>query len=141
MMYTFPKELVTLLQAYLVLVLVIGFIVWLIQTIAMWKVFTKARQAGWKAIIPIYNTYIYFKIAGIPGLFWLTILLTVLAAIPNQIVLSISLILTIVITIYHAYKLSKAFGHGVGYTLGLLFLNTIFILILGFGSDEYKLEK
>ena len=34
-------------------------------------------------------------------------------------------------------KLAKAFGHGVGFTIGLFFLNPIFMLILGFSGDEY----
>lgn len=35
------------------------------------------------------------------------------------------------------FKLAKAFGKGTGFGFGLLFLNTIFILILGFGDAEY----
>jgi hypothetical protein len=35
--------------------------------VAMWKVFTKAGQPGWGAIIPIYNVYLLCKIAGKPG--------------------------------------------------------------------------
>ncbi|NZA37287.1 DUF5684 domain-containing protein [Eubacterium callanderi] len=40
--------------------------------------------------------------------------------------------------IIQTHKLSKAFGHGAGYTIGLLLLRPVFILILGFGSAEYK---
>ena len=35
-----------------------------------WKMFEKAGQPGWAAIIPIYNLYILLKIAGRPG-WWL----------------------------------------------------------------------
>jgi hypothetical protein len=31
---------------------------------ALWKVFTKAGQPGWAAIIPIVNTYFLCKVAG-----------------------------------------------------------------------------
>ena len=34
-------------------------------------------------------------------------------------------------------KLAKAFGHGAGFTVGLIFLNVIFLLILAFGSSRY----
>ena len=34
--------------------------------------------------------------------------------------------------------LSNAFGHGLGFTLGLIFLAPIFVLILAFGSSEYR---
>jgi uncharacterized membrane protein YhaH (DUF805 family) len=33
--------------------------------------------------------------------------------------------------------LSKSFGQGVGFTLGLIFLSPIFILLLGFGDYKY----
>jgi hypothetical protein len=35
------------------------------------------------------------------------------------------------------HLLSKSFGNGIGFTLGLIFLNPIFILILGFGDAKY----
>lgn len=35
------------------------------------------------------------------------------------------------------FKLAKAFGKGIGPGFGLLFLNPIFICILGFGNAEY----
>lgn len=44
--------------------------------------------------------------------------------------------LSIVLAI-QMHKLSVSFGHGVGFTLGLIFLNPIFTLILAFGSSEY----
>lgn len=34
--------------------------------------------------------------------------------------------------------LSKAFGRGIGTTLGLIFLSFIFIPILGFGPAQYQ---
>ena len=33
-----------------------------ISIIANWKIFTKAGQAGWKTLIPIYNGMVLFKI-------------------------------------------------------------------------------
>jgi len=50
-------------------------IIWAILAIvALWKVFTKAGEAGWKAIIPIYNAYIMYKIAGMKNWFWYTLI-------------------------------------------------------------------
>ena len=34
-------------------------------------------------------------------------------------------------------KFAKAFGKGIGFGIGLVFLNTIFVLILGLGDAEY----
>ena len=42
-------------MAILGIVIVVGLIVSIIMIIARWKIFTKAGEEGWKAIIPIYN--------------------------------------------------------------------------------------
>jgi hypothetical protein len=58
----------------------------------------------------------------------------------NTILLILGCVFTLaaaVIGIIDIHKLSKSFGHGVGFTLGLIFLSPIFTLILGFGSSEY----
>ena len=55
--------------------LMIAFAWWLLQIIANWRIFTKAGEAGWKSIIPIYGDYISYKIAWQPAYFWLTLIL------------------------------------------------------------------
>jgi hypothetical protein len=94
-----------------------------IIVIPYWVIFTKAGQPGWPALIPIYNYYIVLKIVGRPG-WWLLLYLVPLV--------------NIVILIIVANDLSKSFGHGVGFTLGLIFLNIIFYYILAFGSSTYR---
>lgn len=42
-----------------------------------------------------------------------------------------------VLEIVGKHNLSKAFGHGAGFTVGLFFLDLIFNLVLGFGSSQY----
>lgn len=90
--------------------------------VAMWKLFVKAGKAGWKCLIPFYNTYCLYDIAWGNG--WLFLLMFVPCV-------------NVVVGIIMLFKLAKAFGQGTGFGFGLLFLNTIFILILGFGSAEY----
>ena len=115
--------------------LVFAFIWWLLQIIANWNIFTKAGEAGWKSIIPVYSDYISYKIAWQPSYFWLVF--------PNgtntTILLIVSLIRIIlaIISILYCIKLSRAFGHGIGFAIGLIFLQPIFMLILGFGNDPY----
>ena len=46
-------------------------------------------------------------------------------------------VISCVIEIIYCVRTSNAFGHGVGFTLGLIFLNPLFLLILGFGSSKY----
>jgi hypothetical protein len=104
----------------------IGIIVYIVIVIfelaAMWRVFTKAGRYGWGAIIPIYNIYLLCKIAGRPG-WW-----TVLFFIP---------IVNLVMAIIVWHGISRAFGHGAGFTVGLILLPFIFIPILGFGDSQY----
>ncbi|MGI6109126.1 MAG: DUF5684 domain-containing protein [Eubacteriaceae bacterium] len=42
-----------------------------------------------------------------------------------------------VLYIMQNLRLAKAFGKGTGFGIGLIFLNPIFMMILGFGSAEY----
>src|SRR5690349_2418253 len=43
-----------------------------IMILGFWKVFEKAGQPGWAAIVPIYNAYILLKIIGRPA-WWLVL--------------------------------------------------------------------
>lgn len=111
----------------------IVFIIAILTIIANWKIFTKAGEKGWKSIIPIYNMVILFRISGISP-WW--ILLYLLAPVPL-----IGVIASFGLMIYLYINLAKAFGKGAGFTVGLILLNTIFVMILGFGSSEYQLNK
>lgn len=104
--------------SYIYFFLAIG----LIYIIAEWKVYTKAGKPGWATLIPIYNVIVLLEIVGKPW-YWILLLL-----IPG---------VNLVLGIWLTHQLSKSFGHGVGFTLGLIFLNFIFILILGFGDSKY----
>lgn len=94
-----------------------------VSIVAMWKLFTKAGKPGWAALIPFYNTYTLFDIVypghGIKFL----------------------LLLIPFVNIYIGIKcyidLAKAFGKSGAYALGLIFLNPIFMCILGFDSSVY----
>ncbi len=97
-------------------------IITVIAIIAMWKIFQKAGQPGWAAIIPIYNIYILLKIVGKPT-WWLLLLF-----IP---------IVNIVIGIWITNMLSKSFGKDEAFTVGLILLGFVFYPILGFGSAVY----
>lgn len=94
-----------------------------LMIVAMWRIFAKAGEAGWKAIVPFYNTYILYKITWGNGLFFLLLLIPCV---------------NFVIQIITSVKLAKVFGKGIGFTLGLIFLGPIFQLILAFDSSEYQ---
>ena len=44
---------------------IVAIVIAVLQVIAMWKIFSKAGEAGWKSLIPIYNSVILFKISGL----------------------------------------------------------------------------
>lgn len=106
------------LGVYMGVVVVIG----ILSIVAMWKIFTKAGKPGWASIVPIYNIVVMFQISGLNP--WLILLFLIPFA-------------NIVIMIMMYVKLAKAFDKGTGFALGLIFLNTIFVLILGFGNSKY----
>lgn len=94
----------------------------LLFIVSLAKVFVKAGRRWWEAIIPLYNMYVLLKIVGRPG-WWLLLFFIPL----------VSLLISIEVN----HLLSKRFGHGVGFTIGLLVLAPIFLPILAFGKSTY----
>lgn len=98
-----------------------AFIVVLI--VAMWRVFEKAGEAGWKAIIPLYNAYTLFRIAGRNGWGFLLMFIPV-----------VNIFIAFVISLDLAKHFGKSPAFGV---LGLFLFTIIGYLMLGFGDAEY----
>lgn len=88
----------------------------------MWKIYEKAGQPGWAAIVPIYNIIILLKIVGKPW-WWLLLML-----IP---------IVNYIFLIWTVNLLSKSFGKSEGFTVGLILLGIVFYPILAFGPAQY----
>jgi hypothetical protein len=101
-------------------------LVWVIVGLPTYFIFKKAAANGdppWAAFVPIYGTIILLKVVGRP-IWWILLFL-----IP---------IVNLVIWIIVLNDLSKSFGKGVGFTIGLIFLLWIFLAILAWGSAEYR---
>ena len=139
---------------------IIGFgvaavIVWAIWTIlsiiGTWKMFTKAGEAGWKSIIPIYGSVILWRIGGrsFGKFFLITCALSLLSGFlggegttAGSIAMCVCLIYFMYEDIMLSIKLAKNFGKGNGFAAGLFLLPPLFFMILGFGSSEYnKVEE
>jgi hypothetical protein len=102
-------------------------LVWLaiavVMIAALWKIFVKAGEPGWAAIIPIYNAIVILKIVGRP-MWWIILFL-----IPF-----VNLIMFFII----AFDLAKVFGKGAGFALGMIFLGPIFYPILAWSDAKYQ---
>ena len=115
--------------ALLVALLVLGIV-------AGWKIFSKAGEPGWGSLVPFYHSYIEFKIFwGNGWLFLVPIALLLLSAVP--VIGPLFAIINVAIVFLTKYKKSLAFGERIGFCLGLIFLPTIFNLILGL-SNKYQ---
>lgn len=119
--------------------------IWYIFLIAgYWKIFAKAGESSWKAVIPFVNTYTRYKISWVPKMFWIFIALNLISgAVPENARFIMAAVGTaasaaaLVISALSCSKLARAFGHGTGFAIGLFFLEPVFVLILGLDGSEY----
>ena len=94
-----------------------------VQIAAWWKLFEKAGQPGWAAIIPIYNVVVLLRIAGKP-LWWIVLLIIPLVNIIVWVIVSVAI--------------ANNFGRGTLFGIGLLVFGIIFYPILAFGDATYQ---
>ena len=111
---------------FVIPLLIIALYIRVIQTVGLWYIFKKADEPGWASIIPVYNILIAIKVAG--KQWWYILLLLV----P---------VVNIVILILILHGLSKNFGKGGWFTVGLFFFRVVFIAILGFSKAAYTGDK
>jgi len=107
-----------------------GIVVFLIYAViivlmiaSLWKVFVKAGQPGWAAIIPIYNAYVLCEVAGKPG-WWV-----ILCFIP---------VVNIIIAAMVSIGVAENFGKSAGFGIGLWLLGIIFYPMLAFSDAQYQ---
>lgn len=98
-----------------------------IYVIANWKIFEKAGQPGWAAIIPIYNLIVMLDVQGRPK--WWVIW---------YLIPFVNYVSALVMFIIQCLDYAKRFGKNGGFVAGLILLNPIFLLILAFGSAQYQ---
>ena len=122
--------LLAVLGGFILIIVFISLAVAIVSIIGMWKMFTKANEEGWKAIIPIYNLYTLCKIVGVnPWWILITFVSAFLSIIPI-----IGSLAELAVTIYFGILLAKStansFGKDTGFAVGLYFLSPIFYCIL-----------
>ena len=112
--------------------------------IGKWKVFEKLGEPGWKAWIPLYSDYILFRATwNTTPFFILLIIAVVMAFLPESQDAGTTMLRNLggyaafVIAGLMNIKYARSFNHGYLFAFGLLFLNPIFTIILGFGDSRY----
>ncbi len=85
-------------------------------------IFYKAGEGWWKVLIPIYGTYILFKLTWSSGWYFLLLLIPFV----NLIVICVT-----------EYRLCRSFGKGTLFSVLAIFFTPITRMILAFGSADY----
>lgn len=106
----------------------LGLIIYIIMVIGMWKIFEKAGEEGWKAIIPFYNLYI--SIVKIARKEWWYFILFFIPLVNIFVGIKVNM------EIAKNFRISSPFI----FALGLSFLPFIFYPILGFGNYDFCFE-
>ena len=116
-------------------VLAVVVIEWLLLAIPLWGIFQKAQPQGepaWAAFVPVYSFIILLRVVGRPA-WWAWFLVLAIPVIP------FGPLVFYVILIIVWNDLSKSFGHGPGFTVGLALplVSIVFLFILWLGKSSY----
>ena len=90
--------------------------------IPTWRIYVKAGEPGWSAIVPLFSQYTLCTVVGRP-VWWLIWLL-----IPY---------VNFVFWLIFAMDLARVFSRSKGFGIGIWLLPFVFLPILGYGSAEY----
>jgi hypothetical protein len=92
--------------------------------VGLWKIFEKANEPGWAALVPIYGGLVFLRIVGKPW-WWIFLFL-----IP---------FVNIVFAVIASIALANSFGKGTGFGIGLVvpIVGGVFCVMLGFGPEQY----
>lgn len=129
--------------------------------IGMWRMFTKAGEHEWGAIIPFYNRYLLFKISDMKNWFWAELVLSIVYGASliafvlfligvlissfstvdynsalngtgiSFIIVIISAVLLFILHIVRNIRLARNFHLGGGWVVGFLLLPGVFFMIVG----------
>ena len=132
--------------------------------VCLWYTYVKMGLLGWQGIVPFYNIWVLAKtLKKTQSWFWIILgsflvvaagsvfvlalaiialqqgapALTGTAAIVAAIVTTAASLVLLVYSIRLTYALSRSFGYGAGFTVGLILLPFVFLPILAFGDSEF----
>ena len=99
-----------------VLIVLIWLALWAMSIAGLWMIFVKAGRQGWESLLPFYNLFVLFQILYGEG---------------TKVFLLLIPFYNIYIAIRLWVDLAQFFGKSVGFAVGLLLMNPVFLLILG----------
>lgn len=121
--------------------LIIGLIIFAVQVVAFWKIFEKAGEDGWRALVPFYNWWVYFEVAGKPGWWGLVpVGAQLIGVIPilGWLLAGPIAIAGIVLYVIAALELAKRFNKSTTFAVvGLILFSLIGHLMLAFDDAKY----
>lgn len=94
-----------------------------------WKIFVKAGEPGWKAIIPFYNCYVAYDLFLGNGLWFLAIF---------ALCIPIVSLFALFVGVMYLIRMCQCFGKGVGFIILAIFLSPVALAILAFDKSEYN---
>ena len=121
---------------------IVAFLWYLLLALGRWRMLEKMGEAGWKGLVPIYADYILYTRCWNRPFFWGSLCAAIVSGIgsnqdkPGFLVSVVGTVGTVLDAVL-CWKISKSFGHGILFALGLILLNPLFTLYLGFGPDRY----
>jgi Family of unknown function (DUF5684) len=112
--------------------LLLGIVFYVLVSLGLYGTFIKAGQPGWAGFVPFYNYIVLLKVAGRPKNWgWFLLLL---------IVPYVGSLAFFILYIFVANDVSKSFGHGTAFTVGLVipYVSAVFYYILWLGPSTYR---
>ena len=121
-------------------ILAIAFYV--VYVIALAKLFKKAGEDGWKAIIPFYNTFVLIQIAGLNWWYFLIAISgTICSILKIDGLDTVCNLALLAVNFFVFYNLAKKMGQQpVSFGVAGIFVAPIITMVLGF-SDKYVYDK
>ena len=136
------------MNGYFELALILSALSYAMLTVAQWRLFRKAGEKGWKALIPFYSMFVSHHLIGMRHIwfildiiFWaIDLVLEFVQGTPvwiEETFFAIAIILTLISEILHIMKLCYCYTKRELFGVGLFLLPPVFSLILAFDKSEY----
>jgi hypothetical protein len=118
---------------------IIKLLIALYYILVLWKIAIKADKPGYSLFIPIISNFTWPQVLKLEPIWCL---LSFVPSIATRIysgnygIILLSSLLSLAILIYYQYMLAKRFRKRILFTIGLIFLNPIFLGILAFSKKS-----